>query len=137
MKSSVYWDITPCSPLKVNRLCVPPAFTLDSCSAYSSTLKMESICSSETSVDLPPTTRRHLSSTLKTESICSSETLVDIQPTTRRHISSTLKMESICSSETSVDIQRTTRRHIPEDGTLHNHRCENLKSYISEFLLRS
>jgi hypothetical protein len=23
-----------------------------------------------------------------------------------------------------------TRRHIPEDDTLHNHRCENLKSYM-------
>jgi hypothetical protein len=45
-------------------------------------------------------------------------------------ISSTLKMEAICSSETSVETQRTTRRHIPEDYTLHNHRCENLKSYI-------
>jgi hypothetical protein len=32
--------------------------------------------------------------------------------------------------ETSVDFQRTTRRYIPEDSTLHNHRCENLKSYI-------
>jgi hypothetical protein len=38
-------------------------------------------------------------------------------------------MEVICSSETSVAIQQTTRRHIPEDDTLHNHRCENLKSY--------
>jgi hypothetical protein len=43
---------------------------------------------------------------------------------------STLKMEAICSSETSVDTQLTTRRYIPEDGTLHNHCCENLKSYI-------
>jgi hypothetical protein len=41
-------------------------------------------------------------------------------------------MEAICSSETSVETQRTTRRHIPEDETLHNHRCENLKSYIKE-----
>jgi hypothetical protein len=39
-------------------------------------------------------------------------------------------MEAICSSETSVDTQRTTRSYIPEDGTLHNNRCENLKSYI-------
>jgi hypothetical protein len=38
-------------------------------------------------------------------------------------------MEPICWSETSVDTQRTTRRYIPEDGTLHNNRCENLKSY--------
>jgi hypothetical protein len=43
--------------------------------------------------------------------------------------SSTLMMEATCSSETSVDFQRTTRRYIPEDRTLHNHWCENLKSY--------
>jgi hypothetical protein len=34
------------------------------------------------------------------------------------------------SSEKSVDFQRTTRRYVPEDRTLHNHRRENLKSYI-------
>jgi hypothetical protein len=39
-------------------------------------------------------------------------------------------MEAIGSSETSVATQQTTRRHIPKDDTLHNHRCENLKSYI-------
>jgi hypothetical protein len=33
------------------------------------------------------------------------------------------------SSETSGKNIRTTRRHIPEDGTLQNHPCENLKSY--------
>jgi hypothetical protein len=42
MKSSIFWDIMPCR--------LPPAFTLVSCSAYS-TLNMEAICSSETSVD--------------------------------------------------------------------------------------
>jgi hypothetical protein len=42
---------------------------------------------------------------------------------------SALKMEAICFSKTSGDTQRTTRRYISEDGTLHNHRCENLKSY--------
>jgi hypothetical protein len=49
----------------------------------------------------------------------------------------TLKMKAVCSSETSVDTQRTTRRYIPEDDTLHNHHCENLKSYIisAAFLL--
>jgi hypothetical protein len=39
-------------------------------------------------------------------------------------------MEAICPSETSVDTQRTTPRYIPEVDTLHNHRCENLKSYM-------
>jgi hypothetical protein len=42
---------------------------------------------------------------------------------------STLKMEVIRSSETLVQFTRSTRRHIPEDGILHSHRRENLKSY--------
>jgi hypothetical protein len=46
-----------------------------------------------------------------------------------------MKMEAICSSETSVDFQRTTRRYITEDSTLHNHRCENLKSYFVELFI--
>jgi hypothetical protein len=45
-----------------------------------------------------------------------------------------LKMEAICFSETSVDSQRTTWRYIPEDGTLHNHCCENFDSYIYRIL---
>jgi hypothetical protein len=40
-------------------------------------------------------------------------------------------MEAICSSKPSVETRRTTWRHIPEDDTLHNHRCENLKSYTA------
>jgi hypothetical protein len=70
--------LTTCSPLKINR----PALMLVSCSDYFSTLKMEVICSSETSV-----------------------------------------------------CQRTTRRYIPEDDTLQNYRCENLKSYILKLIL--
>jgi hypothetical protein len=38
-------------------------------------------------------------------------------------------MEAICSSEMSVGFQRTIRLYIREEGTIHNHRCENLKSY--------
>jgi hypothetical protein len=40
-----------------------------------------------------------------------------------------LMMVAIRSSETSVLI-RATRRDIPEDGILHSHRCETLKSYL-------
>jgi hypothetical protein len=43
---------------------------------------------------------------------------------------STLMVETIRPSETSVLI-RVTRHHIPEDGILHSHRSENLKSYIA------
>jgi hypothetical protein len=42
-------------------------------------------------------------------------------------------MEAVFSSEASVDFQRTTQRYSPEDSTLHNHRCENLKSYIFKY----
>jgi hypothetical protein len=45
----------------------------------------------------------------------------------------TSKMEAAFSSETSVDFQQITWRYTPDDRTLHNHCCENLKSCI--FLL--
>jgi hypothetical protein len=44
-------------------------------------------------------------------------------------IISTLIMEAIYSSETSVHT-RVMGRYNPEDGILHRHRRENLKSYI-------
>jgi hypothetical protein len=37
-------------------------------------------------------------------------------------------METLCSSETSV-LTRATWHNIPENGLLHSHHCENLKSY--------
>jgi hypothetical protein len=50
--------------------------------------------------------------------------------------SSTLKTEAACCSETSVEFQWSTRRYIPEHITLHNHRCESLKSYLKYFLIK-
>jgi predicted MarR family transcription regulator len=41
-------------------------------------------------------------------------------------------MEAIRSSETSVQSTTSTRRHTPEDGILHSHRRENLKSYTEK-----
>jgi hypothetical protein len=41
-----------------------------------------------------------------------------------------LMMEVIRSLKTSV-VKRGTLRHIPEDGILHSHRRENLKSYTA------
>jgi hypothetical protein len=59
MKSNIFWDITSCSPLNVNWR-FGPASALVSCSAYSSTLNIEEICSSETSADIQQTTRRYM-----------------------------------------------------------------------------
>jgi hypothetical protein len=47
---------------------------------------------------------------------------------------SDLKMETTCSSETSLGFQWTTQSYILEDRTLHNHRCEKLKSYIAKYI---
>jgi hypothetical protein len=44
-------------------------------------------------------------------------------------------MEAIFSSETSVETQRTVRGYIPEDATIQNCRCENLKLYIPHVYL--
>jgi hypothetical protein len=84
MKSYIFWDIMLCSPLKVNRryggtchlhhqgrrmsqakhqregLCFLPTFRLVYCLAYSSTLKMEPTCSSETSIDFQRSIRHYI-----------------------------------------------------------------------------
>jgi hypothetical protein len=71
MKSSVFWDITPFSPLKIIRRFggthllghqVPLAtfFMLIYCLAYYLAPKMEAACSSETSVNFRQTTRRYV-----------------------------------------------------------------------------
>jgi hypothetical protein len=82
MKSSIFWGITPCSSSKVNdmKLCLPPAFALVSCSACSSTLKMEAKYSSEKLVDFQRITqnynpRRYNSSLLPSGSVKGGEFL--------------------------------------------------------------
>jgi hypothetical protein len=43
-----------------------------------------------------------------------------------------LMIGAILSSDTSV-LTRATRRNIPEDGNLHSHRREDLKSYMNVY----
>jgi hypothetical protein len=57
MKSSLLWDMTPWSPLIFNRHF---SFTLASCLAYSSTMKMGATYSSETSVGFQRATRSYI-----------------------------------------------------------------------------
>jgi hypothetical protein len=77
LKSPTFWDITLCSPFKVNRRlgktrrlhlqgrrtadsCLIADFTLVSCLVYSSALKMEETFFSETSVDFQLTTQGYI-----------------------------------------------------------------------------
>jgi hypothetical protein len=116
MKGTIFWDITPCSPLSVNRRFGGTYRLLSRwflAQLIASTLKMETICSSETSVDFQRTTP-----------ICFHAGFF------LAHFS-ILKMEAIFSSETLVYFQRTTRRYI-SDGTLHNHRSENLILHLCQ-----
>jgi hypothetical protein len=87
VKSTIFWDITPCGPLKVNR---------------------------------------------RSDEYIASISRVENKPSKIpgwKQVAS-LKIEAMFFSETSVDFRRTMRRYIPEDNnTLHNHRCENLRSY--------
>jgi hypothetical protein len=75
VRSSIYWNITPCSPLKVNRrfgetyrlhlqgrrISEKAGGKQTSYAVYFSTLKMEAICYSVTSLDFQRTTRRYVS----------------------------------------------------------------------------
>jgi hypothetical protein len=69
MKRCIFWYITPCRPVKVNRqlggmcllhLQLVACFMLVSCLAFSSTLKMEAAYSSEMSDEYRQTTRRYI-----------------------------------------------------------------------------
>jgi hypothetical protein len=100
LKSTIFWDITSCNPLRVIRR-------------------------------FGGTYRLHLQGRKISRARNQRERWFLAQI-----IFSTLKMEATCFSETSADTQRTTRRYIPEDGTLHNHRCENLTSYIIRISVR-
>jgi hypothetical protein len=51
------------------------------------------------------------------------------------HIASVFRVKEKAEQEMSVAFQRNTRRYIPEDSNLHDHRCENFKSYISKIPL--
>jgi hypothetical protein len=57
MKSIIFWDVTPCSLLRCN---LATCLLAGLAEISSSTLKMETICSSETSITSQQTTRCHI-----------------------------------------------------------------------------
>jgi hypothetical protein len=109
MKSPVFWDITPCRPLKVN------GRFGETCTLHLQGRRI-SQASNQREACSKLATWYFLLATFFTLISCLA-------------YSSTLMMQMTCSSETSVNFKRTTRRYIPENRTLHNHRCEYLKSY--------
>jgi hypothetical protein len=123
---------------------------LVSCLPCCSIRNIKAIYSSETSVDFQRIIRHYIPEYRVLYEFCS-ELLQDSWAEDALHITnswlqrpvhadssladfSTLKMEAIYSSETLVH-KRYTRRHIPEDGILHSHSRENLKSYMNLFRL--
>jgi hypothetical protein len=74
-KSSIFWDVMPCSSLKA---------TLVSCLAYFCTQKMEVTCSSETSIDFQRTTEDRTLHNHRCDNSKSSRIMIDVN----RHYSS-------------------------------------------------
>jgi hypothetical protein len=99
MKSSIVWDITLCSPLKVNR-------------------RFEGTCH----LHMQDRRRNQQEADKHIPPIC-------FMLTSCLLYCFTMKMELKCFSETSPDFQRITQFCIPEDRTLHSDRCENVRSY--------
>jgi hypothetical protein len=65
MKCSVFWGMTPCSPMKSlltswRNMSPPSSGSKNMSSKKLETLKMEATCSSETSVDFLRTARRYI-----------------------------------------------------------------------------
>jgi hypothetical protein len=52
-------------------------------------------------------------------------------------VASSLMIEAVSSSETSVNMHQTTWCYIPEDGHVHAHHCENLKSRLGKIIWQS
>jgi hypothetical protein len=72
MKSIIFWDMTPCSLLGFNR-------------RFGGTYRLQ-LQGRRNRFSKPASSAEPISSTLKMEAICSFETSVETQRTTRRHI---------------------------------------------------
>jgi hypothetical protein len=97
MKSTIFWDITLCSPFSVNRR-LGGTYRLNLQGRKNKFRKKSAESRWQALFGLPPVFRWFPAEL----------------------IFATVNMEATCSFEKSVDTERTTRRYIPEDGTLQN-----------------
>jgi hypothetical protein len=103
MKSSVFWDVTPCDSCKNRR--------------FWGTYRLHH--------------QGGMNQRARSNDSSVSQLLVTVSIVPSSPILVTLMIEAPCSSKTSVLI-RTTSSNIPEDGILHSHCSESPKSYIVE-----
>jgi hypothetical protein len=103
MKGSIFWDILPCNPLKIDRRFGGVKYSL----LFQSRRLIQARNQQEEDSELA------LLATCFILASCFT-------------YSSTLKMGAIHSNETSVDFHLNMKRHIPEDRTLYSQRCKNL-----------
>jgi hypothetical protein len=145
MKNAVFWDMAPCSPFVNRRFggtyrlhlqSEPPAHAGTSLADFS-TLKMETIRSSESSVHQRITWRH-----IPEHGILHGRNSVDIARGRTISRANTLhcslhtylfdenKMEDASSSEMLVVSYQMTLCYTPEDNNVHSHCCDNLRSPV-------
>jgi hypothetical protein len=136
MNTSVFWVVTPCSPVKVHWR-FGGTYLLNTRDRRinqarnqqkADNKQLQAICSSETPVDFKLVTRHYIleDRTLhahgcvdfKSNTVCSAVLSVCFMLVSCLVYTSTFKMEALFNFETSVDIYRNTGRYVPEDRTL-------------------
>jgi hypothetical protein len=103
LKTSVFWDISLCSPLKVNR-------------PFEVTCRPQLQCET---INKAKKSRMKQVAWIALFATC-------LLPDSFLAYSSTMKMEGKFASETSVVFHQYTRRYVPQDTTLHTHRYKHI-----------